>query len=91
MDLICLVSFRFVFKFSQYNLPSSSGIPSLSSNEVAIVASPNDLVFSPTFVGVSDVTGTVGPEGVVKSSVGTSAAGSAGTTQESSGVGSGSS
>lgn len=54
-----------------------SGVPSLASDEVTLVASPRDGVFTASLVGVGDITGTVGPERVVVTAVSTSRAGCA--------------
>lgn len=53
--------------------PGSSGIPSLSSNKVAIVL-PGNAVRASSAVGVGDGATTVGPERVVVAVVGTGAA-----------------
>jgi hypothetical protein len=67
---------------AMYSLPNGSGVPSLASDEVALVAGPLDAVLSLGTVLVVHIAGAVGPEGVVEASIGASAARGAGTREK---------
>ena len=50
-------------------LPSSTGVPTLAANKVALVTAPGNAELTSVLVGVGDSVGVISPEGVVVSAV----------------------